>query len=94
MKIPHYDEHGQPIGEVDVDLPEHARPRPVHVSLPEHKDNHRPLKRPVLSAPEPIVDVRMHDLPAATEAHLAIIITIAVVCLAAFGALMWVVLGK
>ena len=94
MKIPHYDEHGQPLGEVNVDLPDRPKHRPVHVNLPPATSNHEKAFRPVLPAVEPIVDVRMHDLPGEGGAHLAVIITIAVICLTAFGALMWVTLGK
>jgi hypothetical protein len=94
MKIPHYDEHGKPIGEVDVELPDRPKQQPVHVALPPSPNNHKQLTRPVLPVDEPILDVKMHDLPEASGAHLAIIIAIAVVCLLAFGALMWVVLGK
>jgi hypothetical protein len=94
MKIPHYDEHGQPLGQVEVELPDRAKPRPVHVQLPDNRLNHKQPTRPVLSALEPIVDVKMHELPEPSTGHLAVILTIAVGCLLAFGALMWVVLSK
>jgi hypothetical protein len=93
MKIPHYDEHGQPLGQVDVDLPERHRSRAVHVTIPPGASNQTRPTRPVLPGVEPIADVRMHDLPA-EGAHLGLVIGIAVACVAAFGALMWMVLSR
>jgi hypothetical protein len=97
MKIPHYDEHGQPIGEVDIELPDHPKSSPARLTH-AHVHNgakHQRLTHPVLETREPIVDVKMHDLPDTVGgASLAVIITIVAVCAAGLIAILWTIFGR
>lgn len=97
MRIPHLDEQGHVIGEVDIPQPQTPAPHrnsdsSVHDNAPDDSE----FDHAVLPMPDHLVaDVRMHELPEfAGGTHLAVAVVIAVGCVAVFAALLWVVLGR